>query len=551
MPKAYSYLRFSTPEQAKGDSRRRQADEATAYAREHGLDLDDALNFRDLGVSGYSGANVRKGALGQFLRLIDEGLVEEGSYLLVEDLDRVSRQNPWDALPIFQQIMNAGITIVTLKDRRVWSRAELQANPFRIFESIMVMIRAHEESATKSFRLKQAWTAKRARASEKPLSARGPGWLRLRDGHWEIIEERAEIVRRVFRMAADGRGQNAIAQILNAEGVPTWGDSTRRPARHWHRTYIVKVLRSPSVVGILVPHTQENCQGKKIRYAQEAVEDYYPSIVPRDVYDAVQALQLGAVSPQRGRHAERPVRNVLGGLARCPLCGDTMTRVTKGSTVKAGRPYLVCQRAKIGAGCSYRAIRCEGIENGLATHAKWITATGPVGASSEVIARQIEENAKKQEMQEAVIGHLVREIEAGAASPALREALARAEESLQALKQFGADLRDRADMAEGPVLRKRLGELHDALTAIPLDPQRTNLTLRMVLSEVVVDYRSGNLLLRWKHGGESIVRYAEPENPDMVPEKWQAAAKFLAEQFPAVREQDGPTFLPRLVPDNP
>ncbi len=47
---AYSYLRFSTPEQAGGDSRRRQLDLARAYAARHGLVLDAGLSFRDLGM---------------------------------------------------------------------------------------------------------------------------------------------------------------------------------------------------------------------------------------------------------------------------------------------------------------------------------------------------------------------------------------------------------------------------------------------------------------------------------------------------------------------
>ena len=35
-PKAYSYIRFSTPEQALGDSLRRQVQLAEEYARKHG-----------------------------------------------------------------------------------------------------------------------------------------------------------------------------------------------------------------------------------------------------------------------------------------------------------------------------------------------------------------------------------------------------------------------------------------------------------------------------------------------------------------------------------
>lgn len=53
-PKAYSYLRFSRPEQLKGDSRRRQLDLSRQYALEHGLDLDQ--EFQDLGVSALRGA---------------------------------------------------------------------------------------------------------------------------------------------------------------------------------------------------------------------------------------------------------------------------------------------------------------------------------------------------------------------------------------------------------------------------------------------------------------------------------------------------------------
>ncbi|HWX07267.1 MAG TPA: hypothetical protein VN065_15685, partial [Bradyrhizobium sp.] len=50
MTRAYSYVRFSTPDQAKGDSYRRQTEAANEYARRHGLVLDTELTFTDLGV---------------------------------------------------------------------------------------------------------------------------------------------------------------------------------------------------------------------------------------------------------------------------------------------------------------------------------------------------------------------------------------------------------------------------------------------------------------------------------------------------------------------
>jgi len=88
---AYSYLRFSTPDQAAGDSRRRQMAMAEKYAAEHHLKLDLSLSFRDLGVSAYRGQNAREGALRAFLDAIEHNLVPPGSFLLIESLDRLSR----------------------------------------------------------------------------------------------------------------------------------------------------------------------------------------------------------------------------------------------------------------------------------------------------------------------------------------------------------------------------------------------------------------------------------------------------------------------------
>lgn len=59
--KAYSYLRFSAPEQANGDSFRRQTLLALEYAEKHNLILDETLTFHDLGVSAYRGLNAKSG----------------------------------------------------------------------------------------------------------------------------------------------------------------------------------------------------------------------------------------------------------------------------------------------------------------------------------------------------------------------------------------------------------------------------------------------------------------------------------------------------------
>ena len=79
---AYSYCRFSTPEQLKGDSLTSIETKATAAWCEQvrHSPLDTTLSLRDLGVSAFRGAHRDdKHCLAQFLRLANQGRVAKGS----------------------------------------------------------------------------------------------------------------------------------------------------------------------------------------------------------------------------------------------------------------------------------------------------------------------------------------------------------------------------------------------------------------------------------------------------------------------------------------
>ena len=147
MRKAYSYIRFSTPEQAAGDSLRRQLDASKKYCSENNLSLDTRLILRDEGVSAYKGRNKRE-ALGEFLRLAQRGDIPSGSVLLVENLDRISREKPRKALRTLEAIVESGIEVVTLFDKRRHT-VETLDDFMGLLASLVIMSRANEESATK------------------------------------------------------------------------------------------------------------------------------------------------------------------------------------------------------------------------------------------------------------------------------------------------------------------------------------------------------------------------------------------------------------------
>jgi DNA invertase Pin-like site-specific DNA recombinase len=84
---AYSYIRFSTTEQKKGYSLRRQTDSAIRWCDRNNISLDTSLSFRDLGRSAYLGENRKnpdRDALASFLKLVETGRIRRGSYLIIE-----------------------------------------------------------------------------------------------------------------------------------------------------------------------------------------------------------------------------------------------------------------------------------------------------------------------------------------------------------------------------------------------------------------------------------------------------------------------------------
>lgn len=365
MTKAYSYIRFSTPEQAQGDSLRRQTAKAEVWAEERGLALDNTL--RDLGVSAYHGANRTTGALSSFLRMVEDGRIERGSYLIVESLDRISRESVMDAVPRLLDLIRAGIIVVTLSDGQVYSEDRLRADWMPLMISLIVMARAHEESRIKSERVGEAWRQKKeaARRVGKPLTPRCPEWLEVRDGKFVERADRVEIVKRVFRETIEGFGRREIVSRLNGDGIPPFkaGERRKNPSIGWQSSSVAKIVTSRAVIGEYQPHTGTH----KARNRQpdgEPIPDYYPRVIEDETFWRAQK----ALSDRRGQTAGRRGKagaHILRGLGKCGTCSGPMHVINKGKPPKGGI-YLRCDRNKRHLGCdNQRAWRVDHLEDAV------------------------------------------------------------------------------------------------------------------------------------------------------------------------------------------
>ena len=497
--KAYSYLRFSTPEQMRGDSFRRQSAMAEAYAAQHGLQLDNTLTFHDLGVSAFRGRNLTaEGQLGNFLQAIEQGIVQEGSYLLVESLDRISRQTARKALRALEAVVDAGAVLVTLNDGREYSRANLDEDPMALLLSILTFMRAHEESAMKASRLKAAWAEKRNQASksQRPMTSTCPAWLELdrKTGVFHEVPERVQVVRRIFDMTLEGVGQGVIAQTLNREGVPPFGRG-----KHWHRTYIAKVLDNPAVQGVFVPHVQDQSSGRLVRQALAPIPNYYPAIVDAEAVERLQSMRAGSVQPRRGRHATKPLNNIFGGIGRCAACGSTMTMTNKGD----GNKYFVCTRAKAGAGCTYRTLQYQRIEDCFLSIWPALLDTVPDASEQAKGVRQSLQKLREHlDWINQTIASIMQAIESAAQQPTsatLLERLGELEREKSRSLQLQQEYALREQTLERNTLAFRIQSLRESLSGSEIDKARVNATLRQLFSAVLISKESETLEFQWQH----------------------------------------------------
>jgi DNA invertase Pin-like site-specific DNA recombinase len=363
MRRAFSLIRYSSGKQKAGDSRRRQMAWSAALCERHGYLLDDSLHW-DRPVSAFRGANRTKGALASFLEMIQVGRVPRGSVLLVESLDRLSREEVDEALTLFLGILKAGVDIVTMVPERHYTKRSV-GDVVGLLEPLIIMSRAHEESLVKSERILEVWKQRRRHAAERPMNAACPAWLALEDGCWRVLEDRAAVVRRIFRLCIDGHGLHVIAQNLNAEDVPPMGRG-----REWNYSYVGLILRNRAVLGEGQPHVR-NGDGKRTPTGP-AVPGYYPAVVSEaEFYQAAAALD--SRKNQRGPRGKH-VRNLFTGLLRDARDGCTLVTVSESDKCKTVK--LVSSGGQRGhAGCNYRTFPYQVVEDAFLALVKELKAS--------------------------------------------------------------------------------------------------------------------------------------------------------------------------------
>ena len=159
------------------------------------------------------------------------------------------------------------------------------------------------------------------------------------DGRFEVVEEQAEVVRRIFRMYVDERmGSYSIAVRLTDEGVPTQSGKTL-----WFQSRVHHILRNATYTGTWVYGRYRHVStedGMKV-YDQPKdtwIEIPVPQVVDDETWSRAQKLKK-----QRGTKAKRNTKVVylLQHLLKCGECGRNFhARASwKTTSVRKGKAY--------------------------------------------------------------------------------------------------------------------------------------------------------------------------------------------------------------------
>jgi DNA invertase Pin-like site-specific DNA recombinase len=388
---AYSYLRFSSPQQATGDSIRRQTQVRDAWLAAHSdVKLDSSLVMTDAGRSGFRRHNWDTYALAQFVEHIKSGRVLKGSYLLVENLDRLSRENAGEATELFLSIVNKGIVVVQLSPAVMEFKKPVDM--VSLMFAIVELSRGHSESAIKCERSKAAWVRKHKEAPTRIMTRKLPCWIVENGGKLVLDEAKAKIVRRMFQMALDGYGASGISRVFNAEGVPVLGRKSTKGTRavKWANPTVSHMLTSRTAIGEFTPYATD---GKKP--SGEPVPGYYPAVVDETTFYAVQEAMQTRGRVGRGRRGKHV--NLFAGLLIDARGGGPMTyrhRSTEPATIY---PY----DARDSRGTKYISFPAATFEEAILEQLAEVPAAELVGGNGTT-TRLAELGGRKAEL-EAVI----------------------------------------------------------------------------------------------------------------------------------------------------
>ncbi|WP_198430902.1 recombinase family protein [Pseudomonas tolaasii] len=329
----YSYMRWSTDRQSDGSTEERQRASQEAFCKHFGMTLVEELT--DPGMSSYRGKNAHEGKLREVINRAKAGDIPPGSLLLFENADRMTRMALAHAVPLFFEILGAGLRIGIADRLQIYTPGTLDLGG--LMTVLVDMERANKESMRKSDFARNGWKKNHARMElGEIVTDKCPQWLDVLKRQFVVREDIADQIRALFHASL----QYGVAESCRRVNEQ-FGSS-------WKVHQVQYLLKNRRLIG---EHTITNfneAAGKNVA-TDRVLTDYYPIIVEKNLFTEVQAI-VAKRKPFAGKQDSSNL-NIYRGLVKCKACGGSVRFM-----FKTGKEYFHCT-ASMTNSCTEPGIR--------------------------------------------------------------------------------------------------------------------------------------------------------------------------------------------------
>lgn len=320
------------------------------------MGLTDTKYYVD---DGYTGTNFNRPGFQQLIDDIEIGLV---SAVMVKDLSRLGRDYVSVGNYTDSYFPEHNVRFIAVNDAIDSDEGESEIAPFK---NILNEMYARDIS-------KKIRSSHRLRGSMgEPLSQPPYGYMKSPENKkkWIIDPEAATVVKSIFKMCLDGKGNETIARKLQenkvlipmaywrSKGLNKGGKKTQTNPYKWCKTTVQKILSQQEYCGDIINFkTYSKSFKNKTRYENSkenwaVFKDVNEPIIDRETFETVQ--KFISKTKRRAPKKENGERSIFNGLIYCGDCHSKMRYHT--STSNKEIHYFTCSDNKV----DYRG-KCPG-----------------------------------------------------------------------------------------------------------------------------------------------------------------------------------------------
>ncbi len=279
---------------------------------------------------GYTGTNFNRPGFQELLDDIEMGYV---TTVIVKDLSRLGRDYVSVGHYTDNYFPEHNIRFIAVNDMVDSDEGENEIAPFK---NIMNEMYARDIS-------RKIRSSNRIRGNlGEPLAQPPYGYMKSPENKkkWIIDPDASQVVKSIFRMCIEGKGNEAIAHVLqsnkiyipmaywHSKGLNRGGKQMPADPYRWSKTTVRKILTQQEYCGDVInfkTYSKNFKNKKRLMNAEEnwrIFKDVHEPIIEREVFELVQENLLKV--KRRAPKPENAKKHIFSGLIRCGDCGSNM-----------------------------------------------------------------------------------------------------------------------------------------------------------------------------------------------------------------------------------